>query len=165
MHATLMAALAAALALGADELKVVTGRATAAPSGDTLSIMDGARTQWTVILSGISAPGPKQPFGGKARDILASTVLGKSVRVDVSERDRAGRVHGVLFVGDVNVNVAMVRAGWAFHNLKLAYDDRDLAAAEADARRNRRGVWSDPRTVSPWEGFVPKGPKKAPKKK
>jgi endonuclease YncB( thermonuclease family) len=167
MQLVLIAALAStATAPGFDDSKLMTGRATAAPSGETVTIVDGNRTQWSVLLKGISAPGPRQPFGGKSRDALATTVLGKTVKIEVSERDRQGRLHGVLVVGDANVNVAMVRAGWAFHNLKEAYDDKDLGAAEADARRNRRGIWSDPRTVSPWDGWTPpKGGRKQPKKK
>jgi endonuclease YncB( thermonuclease family) len=44
----------------------------------------------------------------------------------------------------------MLTNGWAWHFTK--YDDsREFAAAEAEARKERRGLWADPKPVPPWE--------------
>src|SRR5262245_21583656 len=41
--------------------------------------------------------------------------------------------------------------GMAWHYVKYAPNDRTLAAAEAEARAAKRGLWSDPRPIAPWE--------------
>jgi endonuclease YncB( thermonuclease family) len=44
----------------------------------------------------------------------------------------------------------MVRDGFAWRY--VTYDKpAEFTAAEADAREHRRGLWADPKPVSPWE--------------
>jgi endonuclease YncB( thermonuclease family) len=50
-----------------------------------------------------------------------------------------------------DVNLAMVRAGLAWHYRYHCPDDRTLAEAEAEARAARRGLWADGRPEAPWE--------------
>jgi endonuclease YncB( thermonuclease family) len=45
----------------------------------------------------------------------------------------------------------MVRAGFAWHYLKYAPKETELADLEADARNNRRGLWIDDAPVAPWD--------------
>jgi endonuclease YncB( thermonuclease family) len=44
----------------------------------------------------------------------------------------------------------MIRAGLAWHFVKYN-SDRDLAALEQEARKERRGLWKDPHPLPPWE--------------
>jgi len=46
--------------------------------------------------------------------------------------------------------VALVAQGFAWH-FKRYSDDEDLSEAELAARRERRGLWSDPNPIPPWD--------------
>jgi endonuclease YncB( thermonuclease family) len=63
---------------------------------------------------------------------------------------------GTLWVGDRDINREMVSDGlaWVFGGFA---PDEDLLAAEAAARRQRRGLWSDPRPIAPsdWRATHP----------
>jgi endonuclease YncB( thermonuclease family) len=73
-----------------------------------------------------------------------------------SSRDQHGRILGTLHVGDRNLNRELVADGWAWAFTGFAADD-DLAAAEAAARRDRRGLWADPQPLAPgrWRELHP----------
>jgi hypothetical protein len=66
-------------------------------------------------------------------------------------RDRYGRSVATVIAPDgKNLNLELVKAGLAWHY--TAYSkDKDLAAAEIDARAGKGGLWSRPDTVAPWE--------------
>jgi micrococcal nuclease len=57
---------------------------------------------------------PKQPYGPRAKQALASLVFGKDAEVTVTDRDRYGRAIGRGQVGRVDVNAEMVRLGAAW---------------------------------------------------
>ena len=44
----------------------------------------------------------------------------------------------------------MIEGGWALHNKDYS-NDAILAQAEANARKAKAGLWSDPRPVAPWD--------------
>jgi micrococcal nuclease len=66
------------------------------------------------LLEGIDTPERAQPFGQKARQALAKKVFGKVVRVDDLGKDRYGRTLGIVRLGKRNVNLELVREGWAW---------------------------------------------------
>lgn len=108
--------------------------------GDGLTF-DGAR----VRLLGIDAPelaqscdaasGGRHACGEEARSHLADLIGGNTVTCSWSRLDRYGRRLGECRAGDLDLNAAMVRDGWA-----LAYGAH--GEEEAEARAARRGVWS-----------------------
>jgi micrococcal nuclease len=53
-------------------------------------------------------------------------------------------------VNGQNVNLEMVRLGYAWHYLKYSKDN-DLAEAEKEAREGKRGLWVDRVPVPPWD--------------
>jgi micrococcal nuclease len=130
-------------------------RVVGVTDGDTVNVLrqhpSGRREQVRVRLHGIDAPESGQPFGSKAKEALSALVHDKQVRVEQKDVDTYGRTVAVLWVGAANVNVEMVRLGMAWHYTRYAPDDRQLSRAERDARASRRGLWSDPRPVAPWE--------------
>jgi endonuclease YncB( thermonuclease family) len=128
----------------------LTGRVVAIADGDTLTVLDGQNGQHKIRLAGIDAPEKAQPFGTKARGALASKVFGQTVRVEVIDIDRYKREVGRIFLGDQFVNMEMVRDGFAWRY--VTYDKPgEFAAAEADAREHRRGLWADRDPTPPWE--------------
>ncbi len=118
--------------------ETLAGRARIA-DGDSL-VIAGAR----IRLEGIDAPelgqncgraGGEYACGREARAALARLVAGRDVTCESRQNDRYGRALAVCAAGGVELNRAMVDAGWA-----VAYGGyRD---AEDAARRARRGLWA-----------------------
>jgi endonuclease YncB( thermonuclease family) len=75
----------------------------------------------------------------------------KTVRVVWKEKDRYGRIVGDVHLGDRNINLEMVRDGWAWWYRHYAPKSKALEQAEADARKEQRGLWHDKRPEPPWE--------------
>jgi micrococcal nuclease len=118
--------------------------------GDTVTVLQG-REQVRVRLACIDAPEHGQAFGSRAREKLSDLVMRKHVTLTVIDRDDYGRTVARLYLGGDDVNLAMVRAGLAWHYRYHCPDDRTLADAEVEARRERRGLWRDARPEAPWE--------------
>lgn len=115
-----------------------------------------------VRLQGIDAPeisqlcdtadGKPWRCGGEAGRALDRIIGGRIVTCTIDPRDpadRYGRALGSCAVGELDLNVAMVRQGHAVAYARyLDYPDgaprrqkADLLAAEAEAREARRGLW------------------------
>ncbi|NCC23392.1 MAG: nuclease [Alphaproteobacteria bacterium] len=124
--------------------------------GDTVEVLDARKRTHRVRLAGIDAPESKQPFGAKAKRALSSRVGGKTLTVDWHKRDRYDRLVGKLMFDGADVNLALVRAGYAWWYREYAgeqspSDRRLYEAAEKAARRDGVGLWSDPRPIAPWD--------------
>ena len=123
------------------------GRVVHVADGDTVTVLDAAKTQHKIRLLDIDAPESKQAFGQKSKAYLASLIAGRDVRVEHASRDMYGRVLGTIFLGGENVNLKMVEAGLAWryvHSKNPVY-----GKAEAEARAARKGLWVDPNAVNP----------------
>jgi endonuclease YncB( thermonuclease family) len=125
------------------------GQVIAVHDGDTLSVLSEGRVL-KVRLQGIDAPEARQPGGEAARQALAAAVKGKAVSVSGSGCDRHGRTVARVYVGSDDLGLLMVRLGHAWWFQQFAPKDQKLAAAEGEARRLKRGLWSDPAPVAPW---------------
>ena len=126
----------------------VSGRVISVADGDTITIIGDGNAQYKIRLNAIDAPEKSQAFGQKSKQQLSNYVFGKDITVTWKSKDKYGRVLGTVFVGNTDINLQMVRDGYAHHYKRF---DRSpaYAAAEADARQNRRGLWSDPNPISP----------------
>jgi len=137
------------VACGFAQASEITGQASVI-DGDTLAIRDER-----VRLHGIDAfeasqrcgGQPGWPCGRRAAFALEGLIGGRNVRCEIRGRDRYKRAIGVCFVGSVDLNEALVRAGFA-----LAYRrySKDYVAAEAAAKADGAGAWSGV-FVEPWE--------------
>lgn len=126
------------------------GRVVRVADGDTLSILAGNGHQHKVRLFGIDSPERDQHFGQASRRALASMVSGKNVGVVRVETDDYGRTVGTVYLGERNINLAMVEGGYAWWYRRYAPYERHLAEAEQLARENGRGLWSKPQPQAPW---------------
>ena len=116
--------------------------------GDTVGILRDGR-EVRVRLEGIDCPEATQDFGGRAKRFTSDLAFGHTVTVDVRDVDRYGRLVARLKLGDVDVSLALVRAGLAWHFIRYSRDPV-LADAERRARVNRTGLWIHPNAVPPW---------------
>jgi endonuclease YncB( thermonuclease family) len=128
----------------------LTGKVVGIADGDTLTLLVD-KTQIKVRLEGIDTPERGQPFGRKAGQALAKKVFGKAVQVDDFGKDRYGRTLGIVRLGKRNINLELVREGWAWRYRKYAPKNKELATAEAAARKAKRGLWADAKPIPPWE--------------
>ena len=170
----LAAALAAFLGVGGEAADAeIRGRVVRVADGDTLTILDatgttvvspvanatplGQRascplpaspTQHKIRLNGIDAPEKSQAFGQKSKQHLSSLVFGKDVCVKYKSRDKYGRILGTVYIDGLDVNLEMLRVGLAWH-YKRFDSTPAYAAAESEARQNRRGLWSDSNPIPP----------------
>lgn len=152
-RSVLASVLLVALICGAKPLQVrevITGKVVSLADGDTLTVLDGANVQHKIRLWGIDAPERGQAFGTRSRENLAALCFGKPVRVEVVDVDRYRREVGRVYCGPVLANLAQVQAGMAW-DYRQFDRGREFAAAEAEARAARRGLWVDPAPVPPWE--------------
>lgn len=118
--------------------------------GDTITVYSGKGEQIKVRLFGIDAPELKQAFGAAAKQTLSAMVFERTVDLLVANKDRYGRTVATVTIGGRNVNLAMVRAGMAWHYVAYAKKEHELAEAEQEARAARRGLWADRSPVAPW---------------
>ncbi|MCS7469552.1 thermonuclease family protein [Stieleria sp. ICT_E10.1] len=81
---------------------------------------------------------------------IQSSSVSSSLLVSLA-RIRYGRTIGEVYAGGQRLGVDLVAAGLAWHYTQYAPDDTDLANAEREAREAKRGLWSDPRHVAPWD--------------
>jgi len=151
-----LAAASAALLLALPLVPDLARRQAAAPlvvavtDGDTIRVLDrtgAAPTEVRVRLHAIDAPEGGQPFWDRAEQALARLVMGREVRLVPRNRDRYGRLVAEVFVGTESVNARMVADGFAWAYVEYG---RDFVRQEAEARRQRRGLWADGAPVAPW---------------
>ncbi len=124
--------------------------------GDTLDVE--VRRLWSrprvyrVRLFAIDAPEMSQPMGRESRDFLAQEIAGESCRMRVMDTDRYRRIVAVIYRRRYlkSVNVAMVRAGYAYAYEQYGSLPR-LKRAENRARARRLGVWQRSGQTLPWE--------------
>jgi len=110
--------------------------------GDTLSI--GGKK---IRIHGIDAPEINQECqypggvylcGRFATEAIYKILLSKAVSCEQRDVDKYKRIVAVCWSGGLDVGAEMVRQGWA--RAYVAYS-RDYLSQEAEAARERRGIW------------------------
>lgn len=123
-------------------------RVVGVSDGDTVRVvLDGSEQK--LRLAEIDAPEKAQPFGQASKAALLKRCMGQPASVDVSGTDRYGRLLGRLRCGGEDANAAQVRDGMAW-----VYDDyvrdRSLYALQAQAKKAKKGLWTEPDPQPPW---------------
>jgi micrococcal nuclease len=127
----------------------IKGRVVGVHDGDSITVLTHAQQQIKVRLEGIDAPELRQAFGQKAKVTLSGMVMSRQITLQQIGTDRYKRTLAVVYVEGRNVNLEMVRLGYAWHYVQYS-DDAQLAKAEREARQLKRGLWTDPSPVPPW---------------
>lgn len=127
------------------------GTVIAIQDGDTLTLLTPEKKQVRVRLAEVDAPESRQPWGTRARQALADMAFRKQARVEVVDIDQYGRTVGRVWVGTLDINRELVRQGHAWVYRRYLRD-RSLLEVEAEARREKRGLWRLPEAerVAPW---------------
>ena len=150
-HLTALARLTCfLLSEASSKSETVTGRCVGVQDGDSITVLTAGNVQYKVRLEGIDAPELKQPFSQQSKEALSGLVFGKAVSLHVTGTDRFKRTLAMVMAEGLNVNIEMVRLGLAWRFDKYT-KDVELLAAQNAAKEARRGLWSDPAPVPPWE--------------
>jgi endonuclease YncB( thermonuclease family) len=138
------------------------GRVRGITDGDTIVVQDAERHRNIIRIAAIDSPEkgseflPGQSYSDRARRNLAELIAGKDVRLTWRTYDDYRRVVARVWIGDVDVGLAQVCAGYAWvyeHYLNdLSQAERQsYRDCEQRARAQRRGLWRDPQPTPPWE--------------
>jgi len=132
-----------------------TARVVTVHDGDTITVKVDGHTE-KVRLVGIDSPelqDERQAYrdaGYAARDYARSQLGGETVTLETeprqSDRDRYGRLLRYVILDDgTNVNEDLVRKGYAHVYDKFNFTLKPrFKAAEAEAKREKLGVWNLP---------------------
>jgi endonuclease YncB( thermonuclease family) len=96
--------------------------------GDTV-VVNGS----SIRLLGINTPEKGEKYSSEAKEFLEKKVLNKTIRLDSKGKDRYRRELAYLFNGNENINLEIVRNGYAnyyFPSGKTAYYDKFVGAWE-----------------------------------
>lgn len=130
-------------------LSQLKGRVVKVADGDTFTMLVNQK-QVRVRLHGIDCPEKGQDFSQVAREYLAALILHREVVVNEMNRDRFGRVIGILLIDGVNVNEKLLQEGLAWHFLR--YDrNPEWSAMQHLAKAGKKGLWSHDNAIAPWE--------------
>jgi endonuclease YncB( thermonuclease family) len=99
------------------------------------------------------AEGAEQPFGDEAASYLRALLLGKQVLLEPHGKDRKGRLRAVVYLGEINVNLTLVKEGlaWVSPGNTSPQVRAPLQVAERQAQVARYGLWSLPDPEPPWK--------------
>jgi micrococcal nuclease len=123
-------------------------KVTRVHDGETIRA-EGYGIEIVVRLAGIEIPVASeqnhQPLAMEAKSYLADMILNKGIDIKGHGVDDMNRVLGVLMIQQVNVNLEMIKAGYAIvyrgdppHPLYLL----PYVKAEEAAKRFRKGIWA-----------------------
>jgi len=140
----------ACASLPASDTEEFTGKVIRVHDGDTLTLLKSKRKHLQIRLEGIDAPEIGQPFGDESRVALDGMVYGRQVTIRPVTIDKYGRTIARVFLGTLDVNLEMVRLGFAWR-----YDhysqEQALGLAQQQARGQKWGLWQDRNPTPPWD--------------
>lgn len=137
-----------------------TARVVGVVDGDTLDILTPTSRQMRIRMAGIDAPEKNQSYGQKAKQALSDMAYGQMVDVFPEDGDRYGRLVATVFVGQTNVNAALVKTGaaWAYYDPTSSrpmqfLKDPTLLTLQDQARATHAGLWAlqPDQIIPPWE--------------
>lgn len=116
--------------------------------GDTLRVRCDGRGERVRLLQ-IDTPERGEPLYAEAGRVLAELIDDAPVTLERwhEERDEHGRLLAYVFVGERNLNAAMIEAGMTpyFDRYGAGRYPGEFRAAERAARAAGRGIWSSTR--------------------
>lgn len=131
--------------------------------GDTIDVQKGEE-RWRVRLYGVDTPEKRQEYGPEARAFTKHLVGERIVEVRTKTVGPYGRlIAEVCLPGNVRLGRALVKSGCGWWYRRFARVDdapeegepvsegitlRDL---EAEAKRERRGLWAAEKPQAPWD--------------
>jgi endonuclease YncB( thermonuclease family) len=94
-----------------------------------------------------------QPYAEEAAAYARSLLLNKQVLLEPHGKDRQGRLLAVVYLGEINVNLTLVKEGlaWVKPGSAVPKVRVPLELAERQAQVAKYGLWSLPDPEPPWQ--------------
>jgi endonuclease YncB( thermonuclease family) len=141
------------------------GTVRTVPDAKRVVVVTPDNARYDIRLLGVEPPEPPrpagsrtpatqgQPFGLEAAAYLRDLVADKQVRLEAYGKDGSGRMLAVVWLGDINVNLTLVKEGlaWVSPNVSVLKVRVELEVAERQARVGKYGLWALPKPESPWD--------------
>ena len=135
--------------------EIWSARVTNISDGDTITVIGPAGKQERIRFYGIDAPESKQPFDRASTDHVKKVIGDAGFQAQITEldRDRYGRIVGMVTVNGLNLNRDLVRVGlaWVYPQYCKRPECREWKDLEEQARVGKMGLWREPGAVPPWE--------------
>lgn len=127
----------------------IVGKVVKVSDGDTITIIDTENQKHKIRLDKIDATELKQSYGIKSKNYLEKLIYQKKVKVVYTKKDRYKRILGIVFLEDKEINLEMVKNGYAWH---YSYYDHtpSYIQAEKQAREMKIGLWSESNPTNPY---------------
>jgi len=82
-------------------------------------------------------------FRKKAAFEMQKIFYNRQVRINYDYSDKLFRLDGMVWTGDTNINIWLIKNGWSFYLLENEppLEHQDLLAAENEAKQLKVGLW------------------------
>jgi micrococcal nuclease len=117
--------------------------------GDTFDVLTDAQTTIRIRMNGIDCPERKQDYYQVCKDALSEYIFGKKVQLITHGKDKYTRTIADVFYKKENINLTMIKNGFAWHYKKYSSDPA-MTKAERKARAAKIGLWQMNNAIAPW---------------
>lgn len=113
--------------------------------GDTIVLLSKGE-EIKVRFYGIDAPESAQEYGQFCKNMLINLLKNKEIKLEIKDKDKYGRVVGIVYANGEDINKTIVRNGcaWSYQNYTKKYLDD-----EKYARENKLGLWQGKNPQNP----------------
>ena len=116
--------------------------------GDTIKgNVDSKRI--TIRLVEIDAPEMDQPFGLASKNFLIKLTSNEKITYTSEGEDRYGRTLGKLYKNNENLNILMVKSGFAWVYERYV-KNQNLYVYQEVAKSKNLGLWQSKKPIAPW---------------
>lgn len=128
------------------------GKVIGVADGDTITLLRDGK-QISIRLYGIDCPEKGQPFSNRAKQFTSNMVSGNIVEVGPININHYGQTVALVYIDGKGLCDELIREGlaWVYYlycNLPICAEWKNL---ESEAKQAKRGLWSEPDPVAPWE--------------
>ena len=116
--------------------------------GDTITLLHN-NENLKIRLYGIDAPESNQSYGKESQENLLNLCpLDSQATLKIKDKDKYGRIVGIVQCEGIDVNAKLVENGfaWAYREYSNAYTHLEIKA-----RAEKRGLWKQNNPVKPSE--------------
>ena len=123
--------------------------------GDTISIqkVDNGKFVGEILkirMYGMDAPEKSQDYGPESRQALEKLVAGKTLSIEIKNKDRYSRTVAIVYANGKNVNEEMVKTGNAWWYQEYAKKDTQFEEYQKNAMKKKLGLFSRKGYIEPW---------------
>lgn len=121
---------------------------TAVIDGNTLEVLTENKERYKIMLAGVDSPELTQAYGETAKKHLEKLLLRKEVTVKFEGKDRKGNYLAVVFKGDVDARISLLKEGLAWTSEKDPLPE--LETYRVTAQEKGKGLWREENPTPPW---------------